>query len=108
MIAPSSAERESADYGAYPQNYEEVVQVWIRSNYFDPHSIQDVSMTAPEKWFIQQPPLLGSKRMFGYRVRLTANGKNRFGAYTGLKTTNLLIRNGEVIHQWDDGEMFGA
>jgi hypothetical protein len=107
MIAPSPSERATADYGEYPQNYEEIVQSWIHTTYFDPYSVQDLSITKPEKWFIQQPPLLGGGRFFGYRVRVSANGKNRFGGYTGLQTTNLLIRNGKILHQWADGEMSG-
>lgn len=107
MIAPTTAERASADYGQYPENYREIVDGWVHRTFFDPYSVRDLSMTKPEKYFIQQPPLLGGGRLFGYRVRVSANAKNRLGGYTGLQTTNVLIRNGKVIYQWGEGELLG-
>ena len=108
MIAPTSAERASADCGEYPDNYRGIVNNWIHRTFFDPYSIQDLSITTPEKYFIQQPPLLGGGRLFGYRVRVAANAKNRLGGYTGLQTTNVLIRNGKVVYQWAEGELPGS
>ena len=96
MIAPTPQEMAVADYGPYPENYKEIVNDWIHKTFFDPSSVQDLEISEPEKHFIQEAPLMGAKRHFGWAVEVYANGKNRFGGYVGRQHFQLLIRNGVI------------
>lgn len=73
MIAPSAAERATADYGAYPTNYKEIVQAHLRRMLIDPNSAQDLQMSPPAKYFVQEPPIAGGRTLYGYRVWFSVN-----------------------------------
>lgn len=99
--APPPQEVASANYGAYPSGHKDIVQRWIKKSFFDPYSIRDLEIGAPEKFWVKDPPLLGGKTHYGYMVKVSLNGKNRLGAYVGLQTYQLLIRDGRVVgQQW--------
>lgn len=99
--APKPQVVASANYGAYPSNYDAIIHTWIKSSFFDPYSIRDLKIGVPQKFWVQDPPLLGGKTHFGYMVAVALNGKNRFGAYAGMQAYQLLIRDGHVIgQQW--------
>jgi hypothetical protein len=100
-IAPKPAEVAAADYGAYPSNYNEIVHAWIKKSFLDPYSVRDLKIGVPEKYWVQDPPLLGGKRHFGYMVAVALNGKNSFGAYVGIHGYRVLIRDGRVTTQQD-------
>ena len=78
-----------AAIGPHPTNYRAAVKRYIEKTFFDPYSLRSVRLSIPREGhiFFQQ----------GWIVCLEANAKNRFGAYTGLRRTALLIRNDEVI-----------
>jgi hypothetical protein len=89
------------DFGAYPSNYRELVDDWLKTFLKDPYSVRDLTVKAPEQGWIKQGWLAGGKKFNGYLVVVTLNSKNGFGAYTGVQTYNLLIQNGHVVaHQW--------
>src|SRR5437899_4517250 len=93
MIAPTSQQVAGADYGAFPSNYREIVNGWMRDTLYDPHSVVDLEIQPPVKWYVQAAPLMGGGRTFGYLVKVKLNAKNRMGGYVGRKTMNLMIRD---------------
>ena len=105
MIAPNPQEVATADYGAYPTNYRQIVDAWMRDTLYDPHSVVDLEIVPPSKYFLQAAPLMGGGRTFGYLVKVKLNAKNRMGGYVGRKTMNLLIRDGKVVKSWEEGEV---
>lgn len=83
--------------GPFPTNYEQAVETYVKENFFDPYSMRDVSLSVPQQGhlYFQQ----------GWISCLEANAKNRFGAYTGLKRTALLINNGRVVQSMPDAPL---
>jgi hypothetical protein len=94
----------AADYGVYPSNYDAIIHAWIKRSFFDPYSIRDLKIGVPEKFWVQDAPIEGSKTHFGYMVAVALNGKNRFGAYTGIQGYRILIRDGRVVAQQNMSE----
>ena len=77
----------------------------MRDTLYDPHSVVDLEIIPPSKYFLQAAPLTGGGRTFGYLVKVKLNAKNRMGGYVGRKTMNLLIRDGRVVKSWEEGEV---
>lgn len=102
MIAPSREEINNADYGFYPTDYKEMVQRYIDDNFYDPYSVKDLEINQPVKYFVQEPPLLGGRRYFGYLVSFCCNAKNQMGGYAGKTWKHLLARDGEFIKDITD------
>jgi uncharacterized protein YceK len=97
---PSATKNASADHGPYPSNYEQVVHDWIAQTFFDPHSIQDLTIAQPAKGWHTGAPILGEKAVYyGWEVIVSVNGKNRLGGYTGLQKYDLLLRDGKIIRE---------
>jgi hypothetical protein len=90
----------SADYGESPANYEQIVKDHFSRSLFDPYSAQ-YRIGTPYQGFSTKAPILGGgPDKFGYLVDVGVNGKNRFGGYVGEKQFRLLIKNGQVIREW--------
>jgi hypothetical protein len=85
---------DQAAIGPYPTNYEQLVKEQVRQSFFDPYSIRDSRLSAPQQghMFMQQ----------GWIVCLEANAKNRMGGYTGLKRTAYLINGERIVNSWTD------
>jgi hypothetical protein len=80
--------------GPYPSGAGiDLVRDYVRQNFFDPYSMQDVSLSQPQHGHIFMSQ--------GWIVCLEANAKNRMGGYTGLSRTAILIRNEKVISAFD-------
>lgn len=80
-------------YGPFPSNYKDVVAEQVRADFFDPSSLQDVWISAPAQATMVFTP--------GWIVCLRANGKNRYGAYSGRQEYGYLINNGQVVQEGD-------
>jgi hypothetical protein len=90
-----------ANVGPYPTAYREIVRDHIRTSFVDPYSIRDAQITEPNK--IGQLVKKGTlTQETGWAVCVRANAKNRMGAYTGIKSTVFLIRDGRVVESADD------
>ena len=74
--------------GQYPSNYRDVIKAYMNNTYYDPYSLRDVSISAPEPRNV-----VGYK---GWVVCVQANAKNRLGGYTGLETTAYMLSQGAV------------
>ncbi len=87
----------SADYGAYPKNYESIVKSYISSTLKDPFSAR-FQFKKPFKAYLRNAPVTGGEpSVFGYMVYANVNAKNSYGAYVGWKPYKVLIRNGNVV-----------
>jgi len=91
-----------ADYGSYPNNYEEIVKNYYSRILKDPDSANYQSFTTPNMSYMGDR-FDGTK--YGYLVCATVNSKNSFGGYVGFSTDGLLIRNGSVIKYIEKGRL---
>jgi hypothetical protein len=101
---PSREEAASADYGAFPNEYEQIVKSYYETRLKDPESVRYRSISHPKIFW------LGSRfsgARYGYMVCATLNAKNSYGAYVGFKTDGLLIRDGAIIQVVEGADWFG-
>lgn len=101
---PTPEQIRAADYGQYPENYEQIAKAFYDFSLKDPGSAQYRSISAPYKAY------LGSRldtTQYGWITCVTLNAKNSFGAYTGYSTDGLLIKNGSVIRHVPKGDWWG-
>ena len=101
---PTQEQIATADYGSYPENYEQLVKDHYAKSLVDPYSVVYEHIAPP------------AKRMWGdridgahydYNVCVTLNAKNRMGGYVGAKTSAVMIHNGVVVQVIDDAVWFG-
>jgi hypothetical protein len=84
---------DTARYGPYPANYQEIIMQWLNKQLIDPDSARIEWNGEPKPSDVGQ----GNEALSGYLVNFTVNARNRFGAYTGKQKHSVLIRNGEII-----------
>lgn len=94
MTTPTPEQIAHASYGQYPDNYQEIIRSYMSSILFDPTSVMYSEWRGPSKEFFQEE----GKTVFGYRVCVEVNAKNRMGGYTGWQIQFFLIKDGRVIH----------
>lgn len=93
-----------ANYGPYPENYQEIIRAYHQVLLKDPGSAQYRSFSIPKKaWWGNR--ITGS--VFGWGVCVVYNARNSFGAYTGFKEAAYMINNGQVVDRLEDGMNFG-
>ena len=100
MTACASVTQEefaSADFGDFPQNYENDIKNYMSRLLKDPHSAQ-YSFDTPRKGMSQDGWAVGNKKHFGYIVKTNINAKNSFGGYTGAKSYYFLFTKGLVTN----------
>ena len=93
---PSPIQIRTADYGAYPSDYETIVKGWYLRNLKDPDSARFGRITRP----LREHAIRNQFRkeaVYGYSVCARVNARNSFGGYTGFKTRWFLIRNGRIV-----------
>src|SRR5688500_6898825 len=69
--------------GPFPENYEAIVNDWMRVRLKDPDSVKDLTITPPRperRWV----GLLNGSWLDAYWSCVRYNAKNSFGGYTGL------------------------
>ncbi len=84
---------ESATYGAYPENYQDIVTAWLATALVDPKSVI-------VKWLGKPRPghlTIKGRDIQGYLVDFSVNARNVFGAYTGAQKHTALLRDGKVV-----------
>lgn len=102
---PTAQELARLDYGPYPDNYEQIVRAYFDRNLKDPSSLQlrDGIPAPTQAW----SKFMGDLKA-GYKICVTYNAKNSYGAYTGYSTEYFLIKNGEIIDAVDNTERLRA
>lgn len=96
---PSQKQWDTADFGTYPENYEEIAKQYIRENFNDPNSITDFEVAPPVKaytWADDTKTIL-----FGYKIVFKCNAKNAYGGYTGIDSHRFFVRNGVTRRFYD-------
>lgn len=93
-LAAQTPPPDPALYGAFPQNYKEVITTWLESQLLDAASAKIEWMAEP---YATELPAVDGKPLRGYRIDFRVNSRNRFGAYTGMQRHGVLIHDGVVI-----------
>ena len=83
---------DSADFGKYTNNYEELVKTWGSSNLKDPESARYGRISKPRKEFMVE----NLKPFYGFSLCAEINAKNSYGGYVGAQTYWFMIRDGKV------------
>jgi hypothetical protein len=97
---PTPEQIARADYGEYPNDYENIVHAFFDRTLKDPGSLQLREVAVPTQAYLS----LFGHAAYGYKTCVTYNAKNGFGAYTGYTTEYLLIHNGVVIQNVDKAD----
>ncbi len=84
----------SSRYGAYPENYQEIVTAWLNAALVDPKSVKVKWLGAPKPGELT---VENNKKVAGYLVEFSVNARNVFGAYTGSQKHTALLRDGQVV-----------
>lgn len=85
---------DSPTYGAYPENYQELLTAWLDRALVDPRSVVVKWLGPPKQG---QLKVAKDRQVAGYLVDFTVNARNVFGAYTGPQKHTALIRDGKVV-----------
>lgn len=101
---PTGEQIANADYGAYPDNYEDIVRAFFQRTLKDPSSLQLQSIPAPTRGYLS---FMGRVN-YGYQLCVAYNAKNGFGGYVGYTTEYLLIHNGAIVQNIDKADRVGA
>ena len=89
---PTQQELAAADYGTYPDNFEQIIKNHMTSILKDPDSARFQFLNNPKKGWNG----LGGKK-FGYVSCVNINAKNSYGGYVGSRMSYFMIRNGKII-----------
>lgn len=98
--APSASDVSSANIGAYPSNYEQIIKSYYSQRLIDPASATYGPMSAPRRGYLR-PYFAGGTTaapIIGYVVCGTVNSKNRLGGYVGAKPFAIVITNDAVAY----------
>ena len=93
-LAQSVPPTTSASYGAYPENYQEIVTAWLNSSLTDPKSVLVKWLDKPRPGEL---PVGKGQKISGFLVDFSVNARNVFGSYTGVQKHTALIRDGQVV-----------
>lgn len=85
---------DSATYGEYPKNYQEIILKWLETKLVDPKSAQIEWLGTPKPTELPGP---NGTRLRGYFVEFKVSARNAFGLSTGKQRHGALIRDGKVI-----------
>ncbi len=94
---PTAEQLASADYGAYPYNYQQVIDRYLAARLKDPSSLQYEHIKRPTPIWVG-PIGFGSVK-YGYGVCAYVNAKNSYGGYTGKRLFFFLLRDGVITKQ---------
>ena len=83
----------NADYGSYPQNYQELIKAYMAKSLKDPDSAKYSDFSTPRK----EHAIANQKAIYGYSSCVLVNAKNSYGGYTGNQQQWFFFRNGEIV-----------
>jgi hypothetical protein len=93
----SQAELSMADYGSYPEDYQQAVKDYMNGILIDPDSARYSNWKGPSKGSVKDS---FAGYVFGYRVCVDINAKNSFGGYTGNQRSFFIVRDGKVAYRY--------
>ncbi|MFM5589154.1 hypothetical protein [Aeromonas salmonicida] len=92
----------SADYGVYPENYQDMIKQYMSTHLKDPYSAKYSQFTAPKK----EHAMENHKAIYGHSSCVLINAKNSYGAYTGDHLYWFFFKDGEIIRSQDTSTGF--
>lgn len=101
-MRPTEKEIATADYGSYPNDYEQIIRIHTENFLKDPESARYKFLNTPKPGWNS----IGGKR-FGYVICANINAKNSFGGYVGNRMSYFMIRNGRIIYTSNGDDNFG-
>lgn len=105
VTLPGPTQEKEADYGAFPDNYQDITRDYLMAELRDPPSIEIKSMSSPKKRWIGDK-ITGIN--YGYLVCVEVDSKNLLGKLTGMRNDAVLIRNEVVVDYVKDGELISG
>lgn len=101
---PAVDEAVGANYGAYPENYEQIVRDYYGRSNLNPASIRYHDISAPVQFAWRRTP--GAPPYLGYAVCADFSWRRPMGEARALEA--VLIRDGQAVHaisgSWIRGE----
>ncbi len=92
---PSKQEQSVADYGEYPDNYENIVKGYMQTTLKDPESARYRFIKPPVKYYTTAKSR--NDIQYCWAVFVGINSKNSYGGYAGESLFRIYIKNGIVI-----------
>lgn len=80
------------DYGAYPENYQELVKEYVHQHFKNPDDVIYNDWVPPFKGGLREPL---EPMVWGWEAQVNLNFKGKT-SYSGFETYNILIKNGEI------------
>ena len=102
-VSPSPGDIVGANYGSYPENYQEIVKARMNIELLDPYTAKYHDWKGPSPGWIREP---FSQPVYGWRVCVDVNAKNRMGGYVGRQQHFFLIYNDVIIQQFSHRSSF--
>lgn len=104
---PSQVEISTANYGALPENYQDLVKDHFNATLKDPESARYTFMPT-YKGYSQDGSLsdTGGGVKYGYVIPVLVNAKNSYGGYTGNQQYAFLFSGG-VLYDTTANYLFG-
>jgi hypothetical protein len=84
----------NAAYGAFPENYKEIITKWLNASLGDPRSAEIKFLSEPHPGELDVGK---GRQVAGFLVDFSVNARNIFGAPTGAQKHIALIRDGQVV-----------
>ena len=102
---PPASAAARIEYGAYPENHEQIVKDYFAKSLAEPAAAQ-YRIEKPFAGYIIGGPLLGGKvQIAGYFVELRLTAKDSTGTSRPERHLGLLIFNGEVLMELTPPEL---
>jgi hypothetical protein len=99
---PTREEMAALDYGPRPENYEQIVQDYLRTALVAPE-FAIVQFKAGPRPLYQKNAVFFRDRQYGWAVCVTIRDKDRRGAYEEPYPMVLYLRGGKVVAANGDG-----
>jgi hypothetical protein len=96
-VRPSPEQIASADYGPYPENYQEIIKNYYSKILFDLYSPEYTYENPTRTW-----NSFGGALIFGWAVCGTFDAKNRSSGYVGAKPFYVLIRDNKIEREYTE------
>lgn len=93
MYKPTPEQERNADYGTYPEKYQEIIKDYFSITLKDPYSAVYSDWKGPTKGWISGMDGVS----FGYRACVNVNAKNSLGGYVGIRQYLFVINNDTIV-----------
>ena len=92
---PTKEQMDAVNYGPKPDNYQQIIQDYLRNRLTDPTTAILDFKAGPTEMYQKDAVVRGLQ--FGWAVCVMVNDKNTRGAYMGFTPGVYFIRDGKVV-----------